>query len=87
MVVIQTYTRLGVLMRWSLCRALRSLGTDHADVLLLGWCGMQPAEQPWVILSQIGAIYYFNSKSDPMQVVGGSKGGVRHIARSIFSVD
>src|SRR3546814_12167324 len=23
-----------------------------ADVLLLGWCGMQPAEQPWVILSQ-----------------------------------
>ncbi|MBU1825908.1 MAG: cytochrome b N-terminal domain-containing protein, partial [Alphaproteobacteria bacterium] len=30
-----------------------------ADVLLLGWCGMQPAEQPWVILSQLGAIYYF----------------------------
>src|SRR3546814_1630759 len=30
-----------------------------ADVLLLGWCGMQPAEQPWLILSQLGAIYYF----------------------------
>ena len=29
------------------------------DVFLLGWCGMQPAEQPWVILSQIGAHYYF----------------------------
>lgn len=36
---------------------------------------------------KIGAIYYFNSKNDPMQVVGGSKGGVRHIARSIFTVD
>ncbi|PQA86350.1 sialidase family protein [Hyphococcus luteus] len=35
---------------------------------------------------KIGAIYYFNSKDDPMQVVGGSKGGVRHIARSIFKV-
>ena len=30
-----------------------------ADVFLLGWCGMQPAEQPWVIFSQLGAIYYF----------------------------
>jgi ubiquinol-cytochrome c reductase cytochrome b subunit len=30
-----------------------------ADVLLLGVCGMMPAEQPWVILSQIGSIYYF----------------------------
>ena len=29
------------------------------DVLLLGYCGMQPAEQPWVLLSQLGAIYYF----------------------------
>ena len=30
-----------------------------ADVLLLGVCGMMPAEQPWVLLSQLGAIYYF----------------------------
>lgn len=30
-----------------------------ADVLLLGVCGAMPAEQPWVILSQIGAMYYF----------------------------
>src|SRR3546814_757827 len=30
-----------------------------ADVLLLGVCGKMPAEQPWVILSQIGAAYYF----------------------------
>ena len=36
---------------------------------------------------KIGAIYYFNSKNDPMQVQGGSRGGVRHIARSIFTVD
>ena len=30
-----------------------------ADVFLLGVCGMMPAEQPWVLLSQLGAIYYF----------------------------
>jgi len=32
---------------------------------------------------KIGALYYFNSKDDPVQV----NGGVRHIARSIFTVD
>jgi hypothetical protein len=32
---------------------------------------------------RIGTIYYFNSKDDPVQV----NGGVRHICRSIFSVD
>ncbi len=42
--VIQTYTRLGSLMGLSLRRALRWLGTDHCDVLLLGWWqGMPPA--------------------------------------------
>lgn len=30
-----------------------------ADVVLLAICGKMPAEQPWVILSQIGSIYYF----------------------------
>ena len=30
-----------------------------ADVLLLGLCGMKPAEQPWVALSQVAAAYYF----------------------------
>ena len=32
---------------------------------------------------KIGVIYYFNSKDDPVQV----NGGVRHIQRSIFSID
>ena len=32
---------------------------------------------------KIGTIYYFNSKNDPVQV----NGGVRHICRSIFSID
>jgi hypothetical protein len=32
---------------------------------------------------RIGALYYFNSKDDPVQV----NGGVRHIQRSIFSID
>jgi predicted aldo/keto reductase-like oxidoreductase len=41
--VIQTYTRIGMLMGVSLRRALRWLGTDHCDVLLLGWWnGMPP---------------------------------------------
>ncbi|MEQ1688030.1 MAG: cytochrome b/b6 [Sphingopyxis sp.] len=30
-----------------------------ADIALLGLCGLMPAAQPWIILSQIGAIYYF----------------------------
>lgn len=33
--------------------------------------------------STIGTLYYFNSKDDPVQ----ANGGVRHIQRSIFSVD
>ena len=40
---------------------------------------------------KVGVIYYFNSKDDPVQVQPGNTlagaGGVRHIARSIFSVD
>jgi ubiquinol-cytochrome c reductase cytochrome b subunit len=31
-----------------------------ADVLLLGLCGVMPAEQPWVALSQVAAAYYFS---------------------------
>jgi len=29
------------------------------DVLLLGWCGVSPAEQPFIALSQVCAAYYF----------------------------
>jgi len=29
------------------------------DVFILGLCGMKPAEQPWVALSQIASAYYF----------------------------
>ncbi len=29
------------------------------DVLILGYCGMQPAEEPWVLISQLAALYYF----------------------------
>ncbi len=34
--VIQSYSRIAALIPWSLERALRKLGTDHADVFLLG---------------------------------------------------
>ncbi len=30
-----------------------------ADVLILGLCGVKPASQPWIIISQIAAMYYF----------------------------
>src|SRR5438128_1694050 len=36
-VVIQSYTPLAMLLGPSVRRALRRIGTDHADVLLLGW--------------------------------------------------
>ena len=29
------------------------------DVLVLGFCGQMPAEEPWVMLSQLAAAYYF----------------------------
>ena len=29
------------------------------DVLVLGFCGGKPAEEPWVMLSQVATIYYF----------------------------
>lgn len=45
--VIQTYSRLGALVRWSLEWALTSLGTDHADVLLLGWWNGGISESVW----------------------------------------
>ena len=35
-VVLQSYTRFGFLMEGSIRRPLKKLGTDHADVLLLG---------------------------------------------------
>src|SRR5271169_5112932 len=34
--VIQSYSRIAALVSWSLERALKSLGMDHADILLLG---------------------------------------------------
>ncbi|GAA0283389.1 hypothetical protein GCM10009127_26070 [Alteraurantiacibacter aestuarii] len=33
--------------------------------------------------NKVGTLYYFNSKDDPIQ----ANGGVRHVARSIFSID
>ena len=29
------------------------------DFFLLMWCGSQPAEQPFVIISQLGTLYWF----------------------------
>jgi len=41
-VVVQSYTRVGFLMRGSLERALRELRIDYADFLLLGWWSAPP---------------------------------------------
>lgn len=43
--VIQSYSRLGWLVKRSVESALSSLGTDHADVLLLGWFNSVPPER------------------------------------------
>ena len=40
--VVQTYTRVAGLMRGSLERALKELGTDYTDLLLLGWWNERP---------------------------------------------
>ncbi|MBI3098222.1 MAG: aldo/keto reductase [Planctomycetes bacterium] len=41
-VCIQSFSRWGCLVRRSLHSALKSLGLDHADVLLLGWYNRMP---------------------------------------------
>jgi len=41
-VVVQTYTRVGLLMRPSVERALRALGIEYADLLLLGFWSAPP---------------------------------------------
>jgi aryl-alcohol dehydrogenase-like predicted oxidoreductase len=40
--VVQSYTRVAWMMRPSLESALRKLGTDHTDLLLLGWWNQPP---------------------------------------------
>lgn len=42
--VVQSYSRVAGMMDWSLERALRSLGMEYADVLLLGLWGHKPRE-------------------------------------------
>jgi aryl-alcohol dehydrogenase-like predicted oxidoreductase len=43
--VVQSYTRAASLMRPSLERALRQLGTEYVDVLLLGWWNQPPPQR------------------------------------------
>ncbi len=42
-VVVQSYARLGKLVRSSILKALRALGLEHVDVLLLGWHNSPPS--------------------------------------------
>lgn len=43
-IAVQTYTRIGALMEWSVDRSLRALKTDYVDVLTLSWWnGIPPA--------------------------------------------
>ncbi len=44
---IQTYSRIGFLMRPFVWSALRSLGTDHVDVLGLAWWNDVPSRRIW----------------------------------------
>jgi aryl-alcohol dehydrogenase-like predicted oxidoreductase len=43
--VLQSYTRWSWFLEKSIERGLRKLGTDHADVLLLGWFNSAPSER------------------------------------------
>jgi aryl-alcohol dehydrogenase-like predicted oxidoreductase len=44
-IVVQSYTRAGFLMQPSLEIALRRLGTEYTDLLLLGWWNAMPPER------------------------------------------
>jgi aryl-alcohol dehydrogenase-like predicted oxidoreductase len=44
-IVVQSYSRSSFLMEFFLKRALRSLGLDHADLLLFGWHNQRPAQK------------------------------------------
>ena len=44
-VVVQSYARAGFAVKLSAERALRRLGVDYADVLLLGWYNSAPAQR------------------------------------------
>jgi aryl-alcohol dehydrogenase-like predicted oxidoreductase len=43
--VVQTYTRSGALMRGSLEGALKKLGADYTDLLLMGWWNEPPPDR------------------------------------------
>lgn len=45
MIVVQTYSRIGKLMRPSVARALRQLDIDYADILVLGLFNQPPARR------------------------------------------
>ena len=51
--VIQSYSRVAALVPWSLERALKSLGMDHADILLLG--DVEQGRQPCNLRSGVAA--------------------------------
>ncbi len=42
-ICVQSYARLGVMLKASTRRAIKSLGVEHVDVLLLGWFNEPPA--------------------------------------------
>ena len=44
-IAIQSYSRFGWAMRWSVNRALRQLGTDYVDVLCLAWWNGPPPKR------------------------------------------
>jgi aryl-alcohol dehydrogenase-like predicted oxidoreductase len=44
-VAVQSYTRFGSLMEWSVDRALRAMRTDYVDVLCLAWWNAAPPQR------------------------------------------
>jgi aryl-alcohol dehydrogenase-like predicted oxidoreductase len=44
-IAIQSYSRFGFLMKWSVNRALRQLGIDYVDILCLAWWNGPPSRR------------------------------------------
>jgi aryl-alcohol dehydrogenase-like predicted oxidoreductase len=44
-IAVQSYTRLGSLMEWSVDRSLRSMKTDYVDILCLAWWNGPPPQR------------------------------------------
>ena len=72
-VIFQTFDRSGFLMRRMHEKGLRAIGTDYADILILGWVGREPAG-PWletaIRLKEEGKVRFLGLSSHRQLLLG-----------------